>query len=80
MGKLENFLIISKRGDAYLVHQSNTTDIYSTYVPRCISKLIKIITFTSFSFWFFAVTAYFCLGQNSASLNFFSARPCYIVS
>ena len=34
MGKLENFLIISKRGDAYLVHESNTTDIYSTYVPR----------------------------------------------
>ena len=34
VGRLENFLKISKQGDAYLVHQSNAPNIYNKYVPR----------------------------------------------
>ena len=33
LGKLENFLKITKRGGSYLVHQSNAANLYSTYVP-----------------------------------------------
>ena len=34
VGRLENFLNIRKKGDAYLVHQGNAPNIYNTYVPR----------------------------------------------
>ena len=34
VGNLESFLIISKRGGAYLVRKINAPNNYSTYVPR----------------------------------------------